>query len=104
MHEAIISKFEKESVWRCKYRDVERLIQEHFGFSEPFCIVSTEETGNDCSLDFNLDGKLDQWEVQEIADMLRTKDCGTFKTRTILNYLVSEKVLEPGRYIIRISW
>lgn len=58
--------FTKCEVFLAKYSAVERLIQEHFGFLDPFSIVACEETGNDC--------------------------------------LVSQKVMEPGKYIIKISW
>jgi len=67
-------------------------------------VVAEEEQGNGCSLDYTLDGKLDKWELEAITEMLTTKRPKPFHTQALLNYLVSEGILEPGQYIIRISW
>jgi hypothetical protein len=103
MHEAIIAKFQKSVVFKADYNDIERLIEDHFGFNE-YNIACEEEVGNDTSLDYDLDGELDEWDHKDIAAMLATKRPKQWRTRTLLNYLVSEKVLEPGQYIIRVSW
>jgi len=103
MHEAIISKFKKSMVFNVEDGDIDNLLAQHFGFSE-YSVVAEEEQGNGCSLDYTLDGKLDKWELEAITEMLTTKRPKPFHTQALLNYLVSEGILEPGQYIIRISW
>lgn len=103
MHEAILTKFKKEVLFTCPYSAIEDLIKAHFGIKD-FSVPCDEECGNDVSLEFRLDGKMSDYDQRELADILSGRRRSGFRTRTLLNFLVSEGVLEPGKYLIRVSW
>lgn len=93
----------KKQMIEVNYSDLERAIEKHFGFKE-YCIPAAEEVGNDTSLTYRIDGKLDPWELKDLEEM---KACGgnkNWRTQMLMNALCADGILEPGEYVINISW
>jgi hypothetical protein len=91
-------KVEKIVVLKVEYDEVEKVIQEHYGFDE-YSISSAEEVGNDVSLEFTVNGEVDDYAAKAIAER---KD--QYHTRDYMNDLARQGIIEKGTYIINVSW
>jgi hypothetical protein len=85
------------------YYDLEVLIDETYGSN--FELVAQEEANNDSSVTFTVEAKEPEydWNKKELADFKanKTNDCST---RLILNDMCLRGIIEPGNYLINISW
>lgn len=104
-------KVEKKVTYHVGYSEVERAITDYFtqnhGFSgEYYEIPDLEEASNGVSLEFNIDGKLSDREQEDIDKAIQAKTFSKSKwrTRLFLDYLCKNGVIEPGDYVIRVSW
>jgi hypothetical protein len=96
----------RKSVFTTEYTDVERFIDKEFGvgFDDTYELPCMEEKGNDVYMDFDVDGELSEYELKEIEEMQQLKKYKQWNTRNILNYLCFQDKLEPGEYVVHISW
>lgn len=116
-------KHSTETYIEVEYGDLNDLITKHFSFTrertnmdkyypEPengiylkeFEFVAVEESSNDTSHTFQVDGKLSKWDEEEMEEMLEKQNYDCFSTRRILNYLASKGVIETGNYLINVCW
>lgn len=68
-------------------------------------MVANEEWSNDMDRAYyKCDGQLDEWEALSIKESLSDKQYKPYSALTWLNHLVSKGVLQPGNYLISISW
>lgn len=85
------------------YYDVEVLIHKIYG--SHFEIVAQEEASNDSNLTFTVEAKEPEydWDRDELEKFTsnRTSDCST---SLILNDMCRKGIIEPGNYLINISW
>lgn len=99
---------EVRTVISVDYGSIENLIDRHFGksagFTECYELPCLEERGS---------GSGDDWEITVYADAdINMLDISPnqhggykqFRTRAFLNYLCFTGVIQPGRYLIDISW
>lgn len=93
---------EAKTVVSGEYHVFEGLIQTFYDVKE-YDIPCQEEKGNDISIEYDLDGKMNEWELTAARDFLLTKKPKHYFTRTYLNYLVFCEKLPPGTYLIDIS-
>jgi len=82
----------------CDYGKVEKIIEKEYGFDE-YSIPASEETGNDITLEFTVDGELDQWEQENVDNRKEL-----YSTRCYLNDLARQGKIQKGEYLVRISW
>jgi hypothetical protein len=94
--------FKKEQAFFANYHKVEKLLMDYYGFKE-YSIVAMEETSNDMSLVYDLNGKLFDFEKEDIDEALKTHIPKQYRTANYLKGLMNS-VLEPGIYIIEICW
>lgn len=88
---------EKVTVIKATEQEIIELIQSRFGV-EYDSIVGAEELGNrDWCVDVSL---ADDFEKEDI----KNSDTHNFMTRSYLNVLCSENLLEAGEYIIDCTW
>jgi hypothetical protein len=80
---------------------LEAYIKELFGIEYP--VPAAEETGNDVSLAYEIDGELDSFDVEDIVKLLRGEWI-SYRTRTLMNYMAKQSKIPTGHYVIRISW
>lgn len=94
----------KKLVLAIDYRDVEKLIQEAYDVGE-WSFVADNELGNDSDLELNIKAEpLDKWQQPKLDRFIDTKGQGSFMTRTLLTDLCNKGVLEPGSYLVSVSW
>ena len=80
------------------YNDVERIIQNEYGFDE-FSIPCNEEKGNDATIEIHVNGKVSSYEQEDIE--LRHQP---YMTRTYMNDLARRGLIKKGIYMIDVSW
>jgi hypothetical protein len=81
-----------------EYSEVERVINEHYGFDD-YSIPMAEEVGNDVSLEFVVDGEVDDYAAEAISNRKVQ-----YHTCDYLNDLARQEIIEKGRYIVNVSW
>lgn len=86
------------------YSEVDKHINDNF-FNDVidnrkrFSCIASEEWGNYQSHEFDLDGDLDEYEIEDIEDRKFM-----YMTHTYLNKLVQMGVIPKGKYLIEIYW
>jgi hypothetical protein len=95
-------KCQKKTVIEVDYGDLDRFIQEVYGHE--YEIVADQELGNDCCKSVTVKKeKLNQWEQADL-DMFISTGIYRYMLHTILSDLCNRDLLEPGEYVIEISW
>ena len=90
--------FESKTAFFVESHEIEKILQDEFGFDE-YSIVAAEELGNYMSLEYNLDGKLDDYDEKHLAEKRNQ-----WTTRIYLNDLVRRDIMPKGTYVIDCSW
>ncbi len=91
-------KVHREVVITVGYRDLERFAVEWYPFLAGYSFVATQECGNDSSHRFNLSGRpLSQNDLTEWAK-------GNINNWLLLDKLCADGHIEPGTYIVEVSW
>lgn len=94
--------FTKETRLKCDYYDLEQLIDNYYG--QEFEIPCDQECGNDTTLEFSVaPEKFMDYEKAQMKEF-RESGKGTFMLDTILSDLCNNKVIEAGKYSVRVSW
>lgn len=83
--------------------DFEELVKEIYGDKE-FSFVADQEASNDSQHTFAIDGKLDEYDVLDIAEIKEEKIVKTFSSGRILNDLCSKGIIPAGNYLISVCW
>ena len=86
------------TVEKVDYSEVERVIEEHYGFDE-YSLPAAEEISNDISLEWDIDGKVDQWDAASIEE--RTEK---YHTHAYMNDLARQGIIPKAVYLIDVSW
>lgn len=84
------------------YCDLESFISKVYGLN--ISISAIEETGNDTTLAYDLDGELSSWEMEEFAAILADPNNAQYQLRLIMNKLVADEKIPAGSYNVWISW
>jgi len=92
--------FKKKTIFKCDYGDLERLIKAEYGHE--YDIPCCEETSNDVSLEFNVNGQFG-YDKEDVQKFKETGD-GMFLLSDLLDDMMHRGVIEKGEYIVRISW
>lgn len=106
-----------------EYHDLDDFITNYFSFprekdfmdkySEPpkdgiykkqFEFVAIQEAHNSSSYTFQVDGKLDEYDQEEMEKMIAAKKFDMYSTQRILDYLASKGVIIKGEYSIHVFW
>lgn len=91
----------KEIVFKCDCDEIEELIREHYGvFYET---QAAEESNSNTIKEFDIDGKLDAWELKELDEIIAGKWHG-WMTAAFMNKLCQDGYLEAGTYIVNFGW
>lgn len=93
----------KECYITVDYHELDNLINNEFSPPLKYGVAVDEETGNDTSLTYNVDGIVQDYDKNEITKFKETGR-GMYLTRSLLNYLAAEGKIEKGQYLIKISW
>jgi hypothetical protein len=87
------------------YNDVDDVITRHFpNMNGRYECVAYEEWGNYQDHSMDIDGQLDDDELEDIHEMINTGRWPHWRTSDILNYLCKMGVIEPAEYLISVFW
>lgn len=84
------------------YTELEKIVLDHYGVE--FDFVAAQECGNDSYHLFVIDGKeeIDNYNKSIMDQWLKGEDQPW--PQTVLQDLVNQDVLQPGRYLISVCW
>lgn len=94
----------KNTVIECEYQEIEDIIKSTYG--RDFDLINDLECCNDTQHTFTVEkGKNEkyEWNKNKLARWIETGE-GNFITCMILDDLCDKGVLEPGEYLINVSW
>ena len=95
-------KCKKRTVFWVDYYDFNSFVNDIYGIDYSF--TASEESGNDTTHAFNkIDGKVDACD-QEDLDLFKTNEKQSYMARILLNNLCKNGYIEPGDYLIKVSW
>lgn len=95
-------KCKTETVNVVEVDDLERFIRETTGHA--YEIVPNEEWGNDEQHRFEIDGQLEDSNLEDWKAFKYDGEQHQYRTQTILNGLCKDGYLLPGTYVINVSW
>ena len=84
-----------------EFGDLERFISQEYGHLFEFAV--DQESGNDTYYAFSVERELDDYERKYIQEFEKT-GTGVYLARALLNDLCIKGKIEPGEYLIRVSW
>lgn len=95
-------KCEKKTYLKISYRDFNSFVESVYG--RPFSVTSSEEMKNDSVYSFNgIDGIIEDYDEEDLKLFLADEK-DSYMARLLLNDLVRKNLIEPGDYIISVSW
>jgi hypothetical protein len=94
-------KYTTETVIRCDYKEIERIVQKHYKVKN-WSIVADQECNNDSSLSFSVRCKLDKYDKERVKDF--KKDDDTFMSNALLDNLCFLGLIPEGEYIVDVMW
>ncbi len=95
-------KFKVEIINTVEVDDLQRFIKESTGHE--YEIVPNQEWGNDEQHRFELDGKIEEWNLEDWNTFKSTGEQHRYRLGTILDGLCADGKLDPGLYVINVSW
>lgn len=97
-------KLKKSMVFEVDYYDLDTFINDYYGTGDRYEIVADDELMNDISKKFNIRKReLGQYDMNKIA-AFKNGGRGSYMTHTLLTDLCNNDVIEPGTYLVNISW
>lgn len=94
--------FEKYEVMRVNSSDLEDFIKEVT--ERDFNFVADQEAGNDSQHEFDVDGDLDEYDLERVEEFVYDDEHHTFLTGALLNWCANEGHLEKGTYLVSVCW
>ncbi len=95
--------FKNKSVISCDYQDIEKLICEHYNKKE-FSLVANEELSNHTSREFEIDGDLDEDDLDDLKNFKNDGKYRHYITHILMNDLANKDILQKGEYVVDIFW
>lgn len=93
----------KEVMFSVDYHDLEEFIAKAYKLKE-WSFVADQECGNDSQHSFDVDKKLDEYELEEIKEFQEKKQQSQFMVGTLLNHCCARGLIEKGEYLVRVCW
>lgn len=86
-------------------REFDTIVKKAYGLTD-YSFGETEECGNDSQHSFSVSKKepLGDYRRQTIKDIENTKYVPLYCNSDIFQDLVNKDILEPGEYLIKVSW
>lgn len=102
-------KCEIETVYTVDYRDLEEFVKNIYGGDYEF--VAVQECSNDTDHKFTVDGKmclsssekLNEYKRKD-AEKIRSGQYPNYCNNLLLDCLVVDGYIQPGTYLIQVSW
>lgn len=93
--------YEKETVFKVDYSEFENFIKHLFGHDYEF--VADIECSNDTEHRFSTEGGLDDYDLERVNDFIKTGE-GIYLAGKLIKYLYKMGYMDPGVYLISVSW
>jgi hypothetical protein len=102
----------KETVITMDYGELDEMVTKTYNFRRgDYEFIVVEECGNDSSHRFSVEktkvldptNALDKWDLEKL-EKIKTGNVPSSSNHVIMQDLVNRGVLEPGIYIIEVSW
>ncbi len=90
-----------ETTHSVDYWDLEQFIKDLYGVT--YEIAAAEESGNDTTLEFSVDGKIEDYELDDMRKLMVGKWV-PYRTGLWLNIMCSNEEIPAGKYYVRVSW
>lgn len=94
-------RIETKTVHEVDAFEFERFVRATYGIE--FSFQADQECGNDTQHTFNVAGEVDEWEQDEI-DQLLNGGYPTYVTGALLNYMARSSLIPLGVYLIRLAY
>jgi len=92
----------KKSIIEISYKELEKLVKEKLGYKN-YCFVAVEECGNDSDHQFDVDGEIDDFDLEDIKSWEEGKFVN-YSNGIILNKLCADGHIEKGDYVVTVCW
>jgi len=86
-----------------EHSDFEQFVDKKMGFEHPYEIAEELESSNYVSHVFEIDGKINEWDIKAIAERRSGYDV-TLHPRQILDMLCHLNKIPKGTYVINVFW
>lgn len=83
------------------YYELEATIKKLYGVT--YEIAAAEESGNDTSLEFFVDGAIQDYDLADMRKLMAGEFI-PFRTELWLNIMCCNQEIPSGAYIVRVSW
>ena len=90
-------------VHQVEYYDIDNFVKQVYGYD--FSIAASEELKNDSQKTFLVKKEeLDEYEKETIEVFMKCGEDHGFMTGVLLNDLCNKGFIEPGEYLVNVSW
>lgn len=89
----------KSSAFKIYYGDLEQLTEQVYGK-----YIEMLESPNDTTHEFDVNGQLDKYDEEALDKAVELGYLACYRYDVILNDLVRQGLMEPGQYLVRVSW
>jgi len=94
----------EEKTYKCiDYNDVDKVINDFYKPDNKFEFLGDMEANNDVYFVFNIDGKIDEYEENDLKNFLQGKYV-SYMSLILLNDLCRKNLILKGEYLIEASW
>lgn len=98
MRDKILNKIKKDQYYIIDGFDLDNIINTYFPELN-YDFIATEEMRNDSCKEFNVDGILDEYDLEQLENLGED-----LSTSMLLNKLAQDNILEKGLYLIKVCW
>ena len=85
------------------YDEIDMLVQKHFHRPD-YESISGQEWNNNSSYTFRIDGQMSVYDSQNVETFKAKQNNGEWHLRAFMNQMCADGVLQPGDYLITVSW
>lgn len=96
--------FKKVTFFEMDSNDFDRLVKILYPFLKKYEFVPIQEANNYSYYDFDVNGKLDEWDLKKWEESKNSGKFPTFSNYTLLNKMCKDGFIESGKYIIKVFW
>lgn len=94
------NKFKKHITYSIDYNDLDSLIKKVYDVDVESCL----DQSNDSTLFISVDGILSRFDQTDLEVFLSTEIQEYNTLRLLLNDMCRKNLIEPGQYLVNISW
>jgi len=96
-------KIKTKVVHEIDYGELEKFATEVYDLKD-YCFVAVQECRNDTVSEFTVDGEIDDYEREEVAQIHETKDVPCYQNGLLLNMLCRDGYIPGGTYLVDVRW